>query len=141
MDESTFARFAGKIRVDDLTSCWLWTAALGRDGYGRIGAGGRRGKSLLAHRASYELFVAPIPAGLEIDHLCRNRACVNPDHLLATTRRDNLIRGDGAEIQLRRTHCPKGHPYDEANTISRYGRRFCRTCHNEGNNGGKKHPS
>ena len=81
-------RFASKIeRQPD--GCWRWTDALTPAGYGRLLA---NGKTLLAHRISYELLNGPIPLGFEIDHLCRNRACVNPDHLEAVAHRDNMRR-------------------------------------------------
>ena len=87
------------------------------------------GKHFLAHRMIYELLVGPIPDGLEIDHLCRNRGCVNPGHMEPVTHRENLMRGDTvAAANPAKTHCIRGHPYDDENTY-RYGsHRYCRAC-------------
>lgn len=83
-----------------------------------------------AHRYAYEHFIGPIPEGLQVDHLCRVRNCVNPDHLEAVTCRENVLRGDGvAAANARATHCPQGHAYDEANTYTwTNGGRHCRAC-------------
>jgi hypothetical protein len=83
-----------------------------------------------AYRITYETLVGPVPNGLELDHLCRVRACVNPGHLEPVTHRVNTLRGETvAARNARATHCPAGHPYDEVNTYAdRLGRRSCREC-------------
>ena len=107
-----------------LSPCWLWTGCRGSNGYGQFIVAGRR--KAKAHRFAYELLIGPIPAGLDIDHLCRVRHCVNPSHLEPTTRSTNLRRGAQSAL---RPNCPQGHRYDIANT--RYlpnGNRYCASC-------------
>jgi len=101
------------------------------NGYGRARWDGRRFRP--AHVVAWELCRAPVPAGLQIDHLCRNRACINPNHLEPVTSRENTLRGEGISAQYaRRTHCANGHEFTTANTLRRSnGSRRCRTCHNE----------
>lgn len=111
----------------DANGCWVWKAYRDRHGYGHISVYGRR--SLLAHRVSYEAFVGEIPQGLTLDHLCRNRACVNPAHLEPVTARENSLRGASpAANYARQTECLRGHPFDEANTYIWNGSRICRAC-------------
>lgn len=108
------------------TGCWEMLTVAG-DGYGRVY---RDGRTQLAHRISYEQHRGPIPGNLHIDHLCRNKGCINPDHLEPVTLVENVMRGNGIGARnAAKTHCPQGHPYDEANTIRGYnGGRSCRTC-------------
>lgn len=123
-------RIANKITVS-ATGCWTWTGALDDDGYGQITIAK---KNRRAHRTVYELLVGPIPDGLELDHLCRDRACVRPTHLEPVTGRENKLRSPItlASINLAKTHCLHGHPFDEANTrLVRRGKsveRHCRKC-------------
>jgi hypothetical protein len=135
-------RFWAKVEITP--SCWIWRGALNEKGYGKIGRGGRGEGNIRAHRASYELFVGPIPEGLELDHLCHtadkscpggntclHRRCVNPDHLEPVTRKINQHRGNGpGGINSRKTHCPKGHTYCPENTVTNptTGWRTCRIC-------------
>lgn len=106
--------------------CWIWTGSM-HNGYGRVGWKGRQ--SYGAHRAIYELFRGEIPRGLQLDHLCRIPACVNPAHLEPVTGAENTRRSTLGERQKARTHCPKGHAYNEQNTyIDHRGHRGCKTC-------------
>ena len=113
----------------DLGSCWIWKGRLKTTGYGRVWTEGRR--SVPAHVAIYKLLVGPIPDGLFLDHLCRVRACVNPDHLEPVTNRENLLRGNTFVARnVAVTHCPQGHPYAGDNLYVRpNGKRHCRACH------------
>ena len=107
--------------VEKTETCWLWTGYTDSDGYGRYGAP-------KAYRVAYELAKGAIPEGLEIDHLCRVRHCVNPDHLEAVTREENMRRAFAAK-----THCKRGHEYTAENTYRapRSRNRFCRQCANQ----------
>jgi hypothetical protein len=131
--ERDLRRFWAKVdRGEAPGVCWEWLGSVDRDGYGRFGIV-QPVRNLAAHRTSYELFVDRIPDHLVIDHLCRNRGCVNPAHLEVVTNRVNLLRGRGIGARnAAKTHCTHGHPFDEKNTIyRRSGGRDCRTCRRE----------
>ena len=116
------------IEPEPNTGCWIWTASLDGNGYGQITVAG---KSTKAHRFVYERERGPIPAGLTLDHLCRNRWCVNPAHLEPVSGRVNILRGLGMGARnARKTHCPKGHPFNGNNLfILKNGKgRWCRQC-------------
>ena len=124
-------RFWAKVSPEPNTGCFLWAGAVDRKGYGQYRAGSRRDgtrRTVRAHRLAYEELVGPIPEGLQIDHLCRVRCCVNPAHLEPVTNRENVRRGDLGTKNTAKTHCPAGHPYDEANTRRSAGKRRCRAC-------------
>lgn len=106
-------------------ACWLWTGSCDAAGYGQAFSR-RRGTVTKAHRVIWEFCRGPIPAGLELDHLCRVRNCVNPDHLELVTHTENQRR-------VRRTHCRRGHPYTPATTYvyvkkSGWVSRVCLVC-------------
>lgn len=109
------------------TGCWLWTGGLfGGTGYANIGVGG---KSRGAHRVLYELHRGPIPTGMQLDHLCRQRSCVNPAHLEVVTNRENGRRGNSPPAIVARTnHCKRGHEFTAANTRPTKHGRSCRAC-------------
>lgn len=124
-----FWRFVDKTSQ---TPCWRWVGAT-QNGYGALGltpANDGTQKIARAHRFAYELLIGPIPEGLEIDHRCSNRLCVNPEHMEPVTHTENLRRGQSFSTQNRmKTHCPRGHEYTPENThIDRNGKRSCREC-------------
>src|SRR5688572_13326968 len=104
--------------------CWQWTGSFMPNGYGRLIV---KRHTVLAHRFAYELLVGPIPAGLQIDHLCRNRACVNPAHLEPVTIKQNLLRSPitNAARNAAKTRCLHGHEFTAANTYAYRGQRHC----------------
>lgn len=119
----------GYVRIPE-SGCWIWIAAMS-DGYGHFMV---NGKLIKAHRYAYEQKHGPIPEGLQIDHLCRVRCCVNPAHLEAVTQQENMERGKKYSNNHSRdkTHCPQGHPYSGDNLyIMPNGGRQCRICKNQ----------
>jgi hypothetical protein len=124
-------RIQNKIMPEPMSGCWIWLAQLEADGHGRSW---RDGKAIYAHRLTYEAAKGKIPCGMVVDHLCRTRCCVNPDHLEAVTVRTNTERGISAlllrERQLAKTHCPNGHEYSGINLLIEVstGKRRCRQC-------------
>ena len=145
------ANFWAKVRRGDPGECWPWTGSISPDGYGRFVTAGEQ----MAHRFSYRLAHGSIPADAELDHLCHtgstacgggkscpHRRCVNPAHLEPVTHAENADRTPlpirqrratvRAAAQRAKTHCPRGHVYDEANTyIDKRGCRNCRACRRE----------
>lgn len=129
-------RFWEKVNVNgpipthrtDIGNCWIWTAYTSKNGYGQFGKTHRN--KVQAYRVSYEMFKGGIGEGLEVDHLCRVRNCVNPFHLEAVTPRINRLRGVGAPaVNFAKTECSKGHPFSEENTkITKRGYRRCVAC-------------
>lgn len=113
-----------KIRkyIHQTGDCWVWTGAKSSNGYGNYWNRG-------AHRVVYELLVGEIPKGKQLDHLCRNRSCVNPEHLEPVTQKENLLRGIGqCAINAKKTECKRGHIFSSENTYVWRGKRICREC-------------
>ena len=122
-------RFFQKIKK--VNKCWEWQGCISSKGYGTFGFFGKWCK---AHRASYMLFVGKIPEGLTIDHKCKNKKCVNPEHLRPMTMRDNILLGENcAAVNAKKTHCKRGHEFLKENIYPlkmKNGRnsRSCRIC-------------
>ena len=124
-----FDRFYPKVQMEPNSGCWIWDAGINAYGYGTFA--GYSGETELAHRVSYEMHVGKIPPGMQIDHRCRLRCCVNPDHLEVVTKEENYRRGDAAYFHSSKTHCQRGHPYEGDNLyVAPSGARHCRTCAN-----------
>lgn len=131
-------RMEAKYIPEPFSGCWLWTGACGSEGHGQIYF---NGKLHGAHAVSYEINVGPIPEGLEIDHLCRVRNCINPKHLEPVAHEENCRRGEAGQktgaAHAAKTHCKNGHPFDSKNTYHVAGNykgrsfktRHCRACH------------
>jgi hypothetical protein len=135
MDESTRERFERKA-VKNATGCWGWTGRFftttGYTMFHMISPKHGRWQPTTGHRVAYELYVGPIPEGLVIDHLCRNRGCVNPAHMEPVTRGENVRRGEApSAVSVRENRCQRGHEFTPENTFirsNRAGKRECREC-------------
>ena len=127
LNRAELARLNRKIRIQD-NDCWEWLGNQTTNGYGKhqIGPGH---KERVVHRIAYEHYIGEIPPGMQLDHLCRNQICCNPQHMEVVTPSENTKRQDHKE--RRKTHCPKGHEYNEKNTrVTKAGKRQCRACDN-----------
>lgn len=109
-------------KVEKTGSCWPWTGFCDRKGYGQFSP--KSGVTKKAHRYAYELLVGPIPEGLQLDHLCRVRNCVNPDHLEPVTNRENTLRSP----RVHKERCANGHEMTQENTYLHGEHRYCRIC-------------
>lgn len=134
MPKSVIERFEERYMADPNSGCWLWTARLSHDGYPMAPRNPQ--KINYAHRLSYIINVGPIPDGLELDHTCRTRCCVNPRHLEPVTKLVNVRRSNVGKAQRARfhaqTHCKRGHEFTPENTYNGlnegYKTRVCLTC-------------
>ena len=127
MKAKQIKNFMNKIKQS--RNCWVWTSTKDKSGYGRFKL---NYKMVSAHRLSYELFKCEIPIGLDLDHLCCNKSCVNPDHLEAVTTKENIRRGNTGKyihlFQKLKTHCKRGHEYSQKNTYLYKKIRHCMEC-------------
>lgn len=136
----TIERFWKYVTPEPNSGCWLWSAFVDSSGYGAFSVGldwqatDKKSRIHKAHRVSYEINVGPIPEGLQLDHICRVRSCVNPDHLRPVTAQQNIQYAgpyiSAAHRNRKKTECPHGHPYSPENTlILKHGWRRCGVCH------------
>lgn len=118
-------------RYVETDGCWLWTGTVTPEGYGQIsGYIDEIFRMLSAHKLIYEAVLGKVPSGMHLDHLCRNRSCVNPAHMEIVTPRENILRGIGpSAVNALKTRCKRGHPLQGENLyVDRRGKRECRNC-------------
>ncbi|UVF62330.1 HNH endonuclease [Nitrososphaeria virus YSH_462411] len=125
MNQKELNRFMNM--VDKTGNCWEWVGSKNWLGYGQFSF---YGKTTATHRLSYQHYKGEIPDGMVLDHLCRVRHCINPEHLEVVTNKENILRGRGATANnSKKTHCKNGHEFNEENTYYRKKGRDCRECH------------
>lgn len=130
---TTSEAFWAKVDKTAPGGCWVWTGTKW-GGYGKTWTDASPRKRIFSHVRAYQMLVGPVPEGMDLDHLCRNRACCNPAHLEPVTHHENVLRGYGlGGTNARKTHCAKGHEYTPENTIVETWRtghptRICREC-------------
>lgn len=125
-----------RIDKNGADGCWVWTGSITKWGYGAYRPARALGLSDVAHRTVYQVLVGPIPEGLVLDHLCRNKRCVNPDHLEPVTDRVNQLRAPNSVLSralgnAAKTHCKHGHEFTLENTYEHGGSRYCRACNRD----------
>jgi hypothetical protein len=122
MKRGLIDRFTEKIAepFDAHNECWIWTGWKNLKGYGQFWL---NGGDVPSQRVAHELFIGPIPEGYHVDHICKNRACVRPDHLQVLTHFEN-----SGQARRDKTHCLNGHEFSESNTYVFNGMRHCKTC-------------
>lgn len=123
--KSEILRLEEKYIPEPNSGCWLWTGATNGFGYGRLFSNGR---NRYAHRVSFEIAHGPIADDMQLDHLCRNTFCINPDHLEPVTNQENVKRGLMSALRPARVFCPKGHPQNQFGYIDSRGARQCLVC-------------
>ena len=130
LERQVTRRFLSFIKIPKNSNCWIWMGSKDHDGYGFFGFQYRTWK---AHRFSYMLYNDELDSDLQLDHLCRNPSCVNPEHLEQVTLRENVLRGiSPPAINAQKTHCLRGHEFTEENYyITRKNGRQCKTCAKE----------
>lgn len=117
-----------RVQTEHSNQCWLWPYAKYYDGYGQVVI---NRKTHRVYKVAFELRYGKVPDGLQLDHLCRERSCWNPDHLEVVTQQENIKRGQVGLRHSSKEYCPKGHPYNEENTYHYKNGRYCRECGRE----------